>query len=164
MQRKQGSLITWLGSRSLLVSLVLLAIIYVISKYHKRMTIKERLMSVLQRDLSPITAAFAFAQAAHETGNFTSPLYFSNNNCFGMKMPKIRPTTADKELFGYAHYTSIEKSAEDYLLWFRFAALPTGLSTIDQFITGLYTKNYFEAPLKDYLSGVRHFYNLYFQS
>jgi len=127
------------------------------------MTIKERLMQVFENyGLNPITASFAFAQAAHETGNFTSPLFFSNNNCFGMRMPKIRRTTADREQFNYAHHKTIEESAQDFCLWYTFSNLPDGLQTIDQYVNGLHSKNYFEAPLTEYLNGVKHFYNLYF--
>lgn len=129
------------------------------------MTIKDRLMqSLTGGGLNIITAQFAFAQAAHETGNFVSPLYFSNNNCFGMKMPVVRPTTADKELFGYAHYKSIEDSAADFCLYYSFVGLGGGLQTIDQYVTGLHNKGYFEAPLDEYLNGVKHFYNLYFNA
>ena len=161
--RKRKSGITILrGSRSLLPLLGSLAIIYVAWKSLKKMTIKERMLNVLGDAMSPVLAEMVFAQAAHETGNFTSPLYFSNNNCFGMKMPKIRPTTANKEQFGYAHYNTLEDSVKDYILWQKFVAFPQGLQTIDQFVTGLYTKSYFEAPLKEYLAGVKHFYNLYF--
>jgi hypothetical protein len=127
------------------------------------MTIKDRIINALiSAGLSPVTAAYAFAQAAHETGNFTSVLYLTNNNCFGMKMPKLRSTTADKEQLGYAHYKTIEDSAKDYALWYKFVRLPGGLQTVDQFVNGLHSKAYFEAPLEEYVNGVKRWHKFYF--
>lgn len=127
------------------------------------MTIKDNILNALAlAGMNPITAQFAFAQAAHETGNFTSPLFFTNNNCFGMKMPTKRNTTADREQLGYAHYKTYQDSASDFAIYYKYVALSEGLQTIDQFITGLYNKNYFEDTLENYLAGVKHFYNMYF--
>lgn len=126
------------------------------------MTIKDRIINTLvDNGVNPITATFVFAQAAHETGNFTSPLFFSNNNCFGMKPPQIYVVAAG-ERFGYALYNSIEDSAKAMAIYLEAHGLAYGLQTIDQYVTGLYNQAYFEADYQDYLAGVKHFYNMYY--
>lgn len=124
---------------------------------------KDRILKTLTANgLSLITAQFAFAQAAHETGNFTSVVFLSNNNCFGMKLPVKRPTTAVKSMLGHAWYKTIEDSAKDFALYYKYVGLPVGLQTIDQYVVGLHNKGYFEAPLAEYINGVKHWYNKYF--
>lgn len=162
MLRKLKSAITLHGSLSLLGYLVLLTIIYLMYKSRKKMTIQDRIVNTLLAEgIDPIEASFVFAQAAHETGNFTSPLFFSNNNCFGMKPPTTY-TIAIGEKFGYANYNTIEDSAKAMSVWLKSHGLAYGLQTINQYVTSLYNKNYFEAPLQEYIAGVTHFYNLYY--
>jgi hypothetical protein len=79
-----------------------------------------------------------------------------------MKQPVVRPTTSKGKQLGYAKYDSVESSVQDYILWQKFVGFPQGLQTVDQFVTGLRDKNYFEAPVSEYLAGVKHFYSLYF--
>ena len=58
-----------------------------------------------------------FAQAYHETGDFSSPLCQDYRNCFGMKMPRTRPNTATGETpSGYASYDSYADGVIDYFL------------------------------------------------
>jgi flagellum-specific peptidoglycan hydrolase FlgJ len=55
-----------------------------------------------------------FAQARLETGNFTSVLCVHYNNLFGMKMPRVRNTTAAGSTDnGYAVYESWYHSVLD---------------------------------------------------
>lgn len=62
-----------------------------------------------------------FAQAVIETGNFTSGLFKSQNNLFGMKMPGRRETTAiGKNKNGYAKYINVDDSILDYYLFQQF--------------------------------------------
>jgi uncharacterized FlgJ-related protein len=162
MFRKLKSAITLHGSRSLLEFLVLLTIIYLLLKSLKKVTIQSRIIGVLlQNGIDPITAQFVFSQAAHETGNFTSPLFFSNNNCFGMKPPTTY-VVAIGEKFGYADYNSIEDSAKSMSMWLKSHGLASGLQTVDQYVNSLANQNYFEAPVSEYLAGVKHFYNMYY--
>lgn len=58
-----------------------------------------------------------YAQAILETGHFTSSLFQQNNNTFGMKLPKVRTTTALGEKSNHAYYESWQSSVEDYKLW-----------------------------------------------
>ena len=57
------------------------------------------------------------AQARIETGNFTSVIFRENNNLFGMKLAKSRPTTAIGKSRNHAEYESWIMSLIDYKLW-----------------------------------------------
>jgi uncharacterized FlgJ-related protein len=57
------------------------------------------------------------AQARLETGNFTSKVFKENNNLFGMKLPRVRNTTAIGEQNSHADYSSWMQSIIDYKLW-----------------------------------------------
>jgi len=57
------------------------------------------------------------AQAKLESGHFTSIVFKENNNLFGMRMPKVRETTAIGENRRYSVYKNWRDSVEDYKLW-----------------------------------------------
>lgn len=61
-----------------------------------------------------------FAQAVLETGHFKSNIFRTNNNLFGMRHPKVRPTTSLGAQSGHAKYRSWQESVEDYSLWQSF--------------------------------------------
>lgn len=58
-----------------------------------------------------------YAQAILETGSFSSNIFKENNNLFGMKTPRVRPTTAIGTHRGHAKYKSWQDSVRDYALW-----------------------------------------------
>jgi uncharacterized FlgJ-related protein len=58
-----------------------------------------------------------FAQAILETGHFKSTVFRDNNNLFGMRLPKVRKTTAIGKKRGYAVYSDWIMSVQDYKLW-----------------------------------------------
>lgn len=128
------------------------------------MTIADRILKTLiANGVNPITAQFVTAQAAHETGNFTSVLFLANNNCFGMKPPKTY-VVAIGESLGYAKYKSIEDSAKAMAIYLQAHGLAGGLQTIVSYVNRLHSAGYFEDSLENYLSGVTHWYNVYFNS
>ena len=57
------------------------------------------------------------AQSRLETGNFTSKVFKENNNLFGMKLPRVRSTTAIGEQNNHASYIRWQHSVADYKLW-----------------------------------------------
>jgi len=57
-----------------------------------------------------------FAQAVLESSRFKSDLFKSNNNMFGMKVARQRPTTAVKSVRGYAWYPTWRESLLDYAM------------------------------------------------
>lgn len=59
-----------------------------------------------------------YAQAVLESRFFTSKLFINNNNMFGMKLARVRPTTAiDADENGYAIYNSWKECLIDYALY-----------------------------------------------
>lgn len=56
-------------------------------------------------------------QAQLETGFYTSDIFNTGRNCFGMKFPKFRPTVSTGEYLGHAKYNNWWESVQDYKLW-----------------------------------------------
>lgn len=54
------------------------------------------------------------AQSILESGNYSSAIFVENNNPFGMKLAKNRPTTALGIRRGHAYYSSIREAVIDY--------------------------------------------------
>jgi len=52
-----------------------------------------------------------------ETGNLKSIICTENNNLFGMRMPRVRKTTAIGTSRGHAQYTDFVLSILDYAMW-----------------------------------------------
>ena len=117
---------------------------------------------LLDNGFYPDTAKIITAQAAHETGNFTSSIFRYNNNCFGMKLPKTRKTLATGESRGHAVYNSVFDSVGDFWLWYQYVNLPHYWKDIETYIGALKMKGYFEDSQDNYLKGVKRFYKLYF--
>lgn len=81
------------------------------------------------------------AQARLETGNFTSKVFKENNNLFGMKLPRVRNTTAIGEQNSHADYASWRQSIADYKLWQDDVIV--GIKSKRQYLSYL-SKNYAE--------------------
>lgn len=93
------------------------------------------------------------AQAQHESGNFCSNIFIENNNCFGMKRPKIRPTLSTGSNRGHAVYNSVEDCVYDYLLWMDHFNIPKDCTT-KQYIFLLKKKHYFSDDVNRYYKAV----------
>lgn len=102
-------------------------------------------------------AALLTAQAAFETGEFTSEILVGNNNAFGMRQPKVRDTTSLGDKNGYASYASIDDSIRDRLLWDDYNKVSYEGATVTSFVQGLNKLSYFEDSFLNYKNGV----NLY---
>lgn len=107
-------------------------------------------------------ARYITAQAAHETANFTSKIFLENNNPFGMKLARIRETTAINEKNGHANFTDIESAVKDFALYYKAFKYLTVYNSIDTYVMALYKNAYFEAPQSVYIKGLKHFYSIYF--
>lgn len=113
-------------------------------------------------------AKFVTSQSAHETGYlgipFNSPIFKSNNNAFGMKW--AGQSTADGEKNGYAYYTSLERSVNDFARWWikhrGILTLPLFITNLDNYVHFLKLQNYFEADEAEYLKGCNYFFKLMF--
>ena len=107
-------------------------------------------------------AKYIFSQAAFETGNFSSVIFKEQNNLFGMKLARVRPTTATGEKRGHAVFKSIADSVKDYAIYYRYVKLPSAFSGIPAFTRALKDKKYFEADYNQYTAGVETYYKAYF--
>ncbi len=83
------------------------------------------------------------AQAKLESGYFKSRMFRENNNFFGMKVAKRRPTTNKGEQYGHAYFDSWKDCVVDYA--FYQAAYLNDLKTEEQYFAYL-GANYAEDP------------------
>ena len=102
-----------------------------------------------------IPVEYLVAQSMLETGDFTSNIFYKNNNLFGMKFPTKRPTTAKYENLGYAYYASLEDSIKDLILWMQYVNFPGDLTAVGEYVSALAKKKYFEADEFLYEQGVQ---------
>lgn len=94
-------------------------------KYKKVLNSTEQVDSLQLQDsikqfiksLNISHADIVYAQAVLESGNFTSDIFKSNHNLFGMKEPLVRNTVALGTKNGYAYYKHWEHSIIDYALY-----------------------------------------------
>jgi len=61
-----------------------------------------------------ISTEVIYAQAKHETGDFTSKIFKENKNLFGMRKPSIRANSVNGENNGHATFSSLYNSVRDY--------------------------------------------------
>jgi len=86
----------------------------------------EEALVELMRNSNVKYPHIVLAQAKLESANFTSKIFKQNNNMFGMKMPKQRPTSAIGEENGFAVYRDWIDCVYDYMLYQANA-----MSTVD---------------------------------
>lgn len=123
---------------------------------------KDLYLLLIEAGFNFQTAKYITAQAAHETDNFQSDIFKKNNNCFGMKLARVRKTTATGERKGHATYSNINDCIEDYKIYYQVRKFTTIHSGLVAFVEALKKAAYFEAPYETYLKGCTFFYNLYF--
>jgi uncharacterized FlgJ-related protein len=114
-------------------------------------------------NVDELTQLILVAQAMHETGNFTSPVFYRNNNAFGMRLAQKRPTTAigDPDKDNYANYDSIEDSVEDLKLWFDYHGIELKFDNIEDYSRTIKEKGYYEASFITYTKAMNaHFKTL----
>ena len=104
---------------------------------------------VLVEELKRLNVRFphiVLAQAILETGYYESRIYNENNNLFGMKQARARPTTALGTQLGHAYYNDWKESVVDYALY--QAAYLNKLRTEKKYLSYL-DRNYAEAKNYD---------------
>jgi hypothetical protein len=77
----------------------------------------------------------ALAQSMLETGYFKGSIFLDNNNLFGMKHPRQRPTLSKGPNRGHASFNDWQDSVKDYKMWQEYNKL-SNLSK-DQYIAKL---------------------------
>lgn len=131
----------------------------------KVLTIEDRIVGKLTEcGVGDTMAWFIVAQAKHESGNFKSKLFREHNNAFGMRFPRVRPTTAAhggacaEGKTGYASYCSVEDSAEDVVRWLEFNSVDKNIGSIDKYVKVLRKKKYFTDKESKYLRSLKKIY------
>ena len=84
----------------------------------EKFTIKNLIIYMKQLKIAYIE--IALKQAKYETTRFSSPIYKTNHNLFGMRFPELRETTAIGSKDCYALYENWKQSVKDYLLWQQY--------------------------------------------
>jgi hypothetical protein len=97
------------------------------------------------------------AVSRFETGDFTSALYKNHHNLWGMKKSLRRENTQDYSVppRGFAGYSSLERSANDIVLYMREFNYPFHFDSVETQVEFMKSKGYFEEPLEFYLNGVK---------
>ena len=96
-----------------------------------------------------------FFIAKMETANFTSNLV-SYNNFLGMKLAKIRPTSASGETpSGFASYLSLKQCADDLVYYLDYFKYPKNFSSLSDQIAFMKEKGYFEESFDYYFAAVK---------
>lgn len=127
------------------------------------MGIKSRVVILFSkyRALMP----YIIAQAKLESGNFTSKVFKTDNNYFGMKLPVKRPTVAagpgllSPEGNHYAHYDSESDSVTDLLLWMEYTKFPVSVDSAETYTRELKSRNYFGSSETSYLKNINYWLN-----
>ncbi len=73
-----------------------------------------------------------YAQAKLESGNFKSKIFRENNNLFGMKVARMRPTTNKGEQNNHAYFNSWKDCVVDYAMY--AAAYLNDIKTEQQYL------------------------------
>jgi len=77
----------------------------------------EQSLDAYLKEINIKFADIVKAQATLETGYFKSEMFLVNHNLFGMKVAKLRPTTALGENLGHAYYDNWKQSVLDYAFY-----------------------------------------------
>lgn len=133
-----------------------MAVLLLFKKQLKMLLNKVYIKMTKYGDLLP----YIEAQAKHETGNFSSSVYKSLNNMFGMKHPSSRPYvgvkgTAASDGGFYQKYSSDFESLHDLFLWMDYTKFPTTVTNSDHFVEELKKRSYFGASIDEYKNAVK---------
>jgi len=132
-----------------------------------------RLLPVFGAQQAALLAYLLTAQSGNESYGWTSRVYITDNNAFGVKVKSgniLRPYQSGIGLAAndggyYGHYTCIENSARDAATW--LFETPTKLQAfaavtdLQSYVQALYDNDYFEGEtVAAYDADVEHYYNL----
>jgi uncharacterized FlgJ-related protein len=89
----------------------------------------EEKVKIYLKELNIKYPEVALAQMKLESANGTSKVFKENNNLFGMKLPKFRPTTALGEKNNHSYYSHWRQSVVDYAIWQSFIMNPENVAS-----------------------------------
>lgn len=122
----------------------------------------------IERGLPPTAAMIIVGQAKNESGNFSSNVFKTDNNLFGMKMPSkrphpyiARPSTIVMKSEGstpYAHYNSIADSVNDLIDWHKYNRTDwSKMTTPEAYVNWIKSKGYYQGSTADYIKIISDF-------
>ena len=127
-----------------------------------QITYQDLYQEILDNDIR--FPEIVFAQAVLETGHFTSELFLTGNNLFGMKVPKKRKTYSLSNMKnGYAVFEDWTYSVKDYLLWQDYVLKNKKISSDKEYLkllNRIYAKNKnYSKLLKSVVSRFQYLFN-----
>ena len=103
---------------------------------------------------------YMFCQSMLETANFSSEIFRKNNNCFGMKKPKLRPNLVIGENLGHAVYSSKLDSWIDLFIRHNYFGISMAAKRdVNKYAQFLIISNYAEDS--DYVDKINTLYKNY---
>jgi len=108
-------------------------------------------------------AKFMVVQSQHETANYTSKVFKTNNNAFGYKRVngsayQLGAGRLSPEGDNYARYSSLSDSAKEVASWIgRRKKDFVSVKTADQYVHTLKLQGYFGDKETNYLAGVKKY-------
>lgn len=100
--------------------------------------------ALLNKGYSPRQAHYWFLVSNMETAGFTSNLFKTANNPWGMKQPTKRPTTSiGPTSSGFAQYPDLTAAAKDLALYLEYWGYPSDFVTLDDQLIFMREKGYF---------------------
>lgn len=136
-----------------------------ITKYNNRIV-----TTAMKQGVPQVNAKIIAAQAAYETGDFKSNNFLTNNNAFGMAVPKVRKTpyiiggcdvTAPESegKFCYAKYASLEDSVKDIVHWLKYNKVNwSAVDTPAKYDEWLVSKGYHTGDQYTYTAGLQKYF------
>ena len=109
-------------------------------------------------------AAWIVAQARHESANFSSYVYRTDNNPFGIKWYSDKVSMGTKGVKAsdggnYTHFENDTVAFKALLAWLRRHKIPTNLTTVDQYAQALRDEGYYTDSVSNYASALRRWLN-----
>jgi uncharacterized FlgJ-related protein len=114
-------------------------------------------------------ARIVLAQMLHESANFTSNVFKSNNNPLGMKVPSVRKSPyiigagtnapANEGKTPYAKYASLGDATHDLFHWLRFNKVDfQKITTPELYAAVLKQKGYYGDTQQNYSNAITRFF------
>lgn len=118
-------------------------------------TPKKAIQKAIQKTKYKALEPYVVAQAQHESGNFTSPLFLKQLNPWGMGVPFSRTFVGQKgnlivEGTPKLQYNSIEQAVTDLTLYFDYTRFPLEVSNAKEYAQQLKKRNYYTDSLANY--------------
>jgi uncharacterized FlgJ-related protein len=134
------------------------SLINIISIINQTEEFDESELVLMITGLNLLYPEVVIAQSKIETGNYTSDIFKSTGNLFGMKPARNRPYTHYGEYKGHADYLGNWRlSVIDYALWQSKEASKSSVKSVEEYLTLLKIKGYAED--NDYISKIRNIIN-----